>query len=79
MTKLSKLRLHLLKEQDLEEKQMNALRGGATCSCYWGNYGGSSSSANSEANYGAGICSCSCYYENSGGASSSSNKNANNY
>jgi natural product precursor len=54
MKKLSKLKLNVLNEQSLEERQMNALRGGdsvCTCSCYWANNGGSSSRDNSRANY----------------------------
>ncbi|MDR3259512.1 MAG: GLPGLI family protein [Fusobacteriaceae bacterium] len=53
MKKLSKLRLNVLNEQGLEEKQMNALRGGNNCycSCYWANQGGSSIEANRDANY----------------------------
>jgi natural product precursor len=53
MKKLQKLRLNVLNEQNLAEKQMNSLRGGATCfcSCYYANYGGSSTNANMMANY----------------------------
>jgi natural product precursor len=59
MKKLGKLKLtqlNTLNEQDLAEKQMNALRGGrqCSCSCYYENYGGSSSSANMGANYNIG-------------------------
>jgi natural product precursor len=56
MKKLKKLKLNALNEQDLAEKQMNALRGGTTCycSCYWANQGGSSYSANTNANYNIG-------------------------
>jgi natural product precursor len=55
MKKLAKLRLNVLREQDLAEKQMNALRGGGmcNCSCYYANSGGSSINANMMANYNA--------------------------
>jgi natural product precursor len=54
MKKLSKLKLNVLSENNLLEREMNVLRGGehcCTCSCYWANSGGSSSSDNSRANY----------------------------
>jgi natural product precursor len=53
MKKLSKLKLNAFREQDLEEKQMNALRGGRYCfgSCYYANNTGSSSNDNAYANY----------------------------
>ena len=52
MKKLKKLKLNALSEVSLEDKEMNALRGGSccTCSCYWEDQGGSSSSDNSSAN-----------------------------
>jgi natural product precursor len=56
MKKLEKLRLNVLNEQDLKEKQMNSLRGGTVCfcSCYYANYGGSSSEDNRNANHNIG-------------------------
>jgi natural product precursor len=54
MKKLGKLKLNVLNEQSLEQKQMNELRGGehcCTCSCYWANNEGSSSGSNRDANY----------------------------
>ncbi|MDR1581956.1 MAG: TIGR04149 family rSAM-modified RiPP [Prevotellaceae bacterium] len=59
MKKLGKLKLNALNEQDLKEKQMNALRGGQICycSCYWENVpnsNGSSTSDNRSANYNSG-------------------------
>jgi natural product precursor len=56
MKKLQKLKLNAFREQYLVEKQMNALRGGnqCSCSCYYANYGGSSTSANMGANYNLG-------------------------
>jgi natural product precursor len=62
MKKLSKLKLHALNEQNLTEKQMNALRGGTTCycSCYWAGQGGSSELDNRNANYNYG------YHSNEG-------------
>jgi natural product precursor len=63
MKKISKLRLNLLNEQDLEDKQMNSLKGGGGecfCSCYYANSGGSTSSANRSANANYG------YYSGSG-------------
>jgi natural product precursor len=56
MKKLSKLKLNALNEQDLAEKQMNALRGGryCACSCLYANSGGSSINANMNANYNTG-------------------------
>jgi natural product precursor len=53
MKKLSKLKLNVLNEQSLEERQMNALRGGVNCgcSCYYENNSGSSSNNNMNANY----------------------------
>jgi natural product precursor len=56
MKRLSKLKLNALKEQDLAEKEMNYLRGGrsCSCSCYYANYGGASTSDNMVANYNIG-------------------------
>ena len=53
MKKLSKLRLTQLSKAELEARQMNALKGGqlCSCSCYYANSGGSSSTDNSNANY----------------------------
>jgi natural product precursor len=50
-----KLKLNALNKQNLEEKQMDALRGGGmcNCSCYYANSGGSSINANMMANYDA--------------------------
>ena len=51
--KLKRLKLSDLSDKSLKDKEMNALRGGncCSCSCYWENQGGSSSSDNSGANY----------------------------
>ncbi|MDR2651855.1 MAG: TIGR04149 family rSAM-modified RiPP [Prevotellaceae bacterium] len=52
-----KLRLGILREQYLEEKQMNTLKGGArvcSYSCYWENNTSSSELANRNANYNLG-------------------------
>jgi natural product precursor len=59
MKKLQKLRLNVLNEQDLKEKQMNALRGGNTCycSCYWEGNTGSSTADNRTYNYNSGYSS----------------------
>jgi natural product precursor len=59
MKKLQKLRLRVLNEQNLAEKQMNALRGGENCfcSCYWAGNGGSSVESNRSANYNYGYVS----------------------
>jgi natural product precursor len=69
MKKLSKLKLNAYREQNLENKQMNALRGGTTCtcSCMYVDYGGSSKQDNSAANYNIGsgghsVGGCNCYY-----------------
>jgi natural product precursor len=54
MKKLSKLKLNVLSDANLLDREMNILRGGdhsCTCSCYYANNGGSSSSDNSKANY----------------------------
>jgi natural product precursor len=53
MKKLQKLRLNVLNEQDLKEKQMNALRGGEDrfCTCSCSAPGGSGIVANRDANY----------------------------
>lgn len=50
--KLKKLKLNVLSEENLQDKTMNALKGGncCTCSCYWEGSGGSSSSDNRDAN-----------------------------
>jgi natural product precursor len=69
MKKLSKLKLSAFREQNLVEKQMNALRGGryCSCSCYYANSGGSSVANNMGANYnigddgGASVNGCNCY------------------
>ena len=45
MKKISKLKLHVLSEATLQDREMNGLRGGehcCTCSCYWYGQGGSS-------------------------------------
>lgn len=56
MQRISKLRLTQLNKAELEARQMNALRGGklCTCSCYYANSGGASSTDNSSANYALG-------------------------
>lgn len=53
MKKLKKIKLNALSEANLEDKELNALKGGicCTCSCYWANYGGSDSNDNTNANY----------------------------
>ena len=53
MKKLSKLKLNMLSDANLRDKEMNGLRGGGNCycSCYYANSGGSSSDANMGANY----------------------------
>ena len=54
MKKLEKLKLNVLSEANLLDREMSLLKGGdwsCTCSCYWANNGGSSSSDNSRANY----------------------------
>jgi natural product precursor len=56
MKKLSKLKLNVLSEANLREREMNRLTGGeriCTCSCYYANEGYSSSS-NRNANYNIG-------------------------
>jgi natural product precursor len=52
MKKLSKLKLNVLSEANLLEKEMNILKGGnfCTCSCYYEGNGGSSSGSNMNAN-----------------------------
>jgi natural product precursor len=56
MKKLGKLKLNVLSENNLLEREMNVLRGGrfCTCACAYANKGGSSSSDNRSANYGIG-------------------------
>jgi natural product precursor len=57
MKKLKKLKLNVLSEANLREREMNRLTGGeriCTCSCYYANSGGSSSSSNRNANYNIG-------------------------
>lgn len=53
MKKLSKLKLNQLFDTNLRDREMNGLKGGnvCTCSCYYENSGGSSSSSNMNANY----------------------------
>jgi natural product precursor len=53
MKKLSKLKLNIFREQDIAEKQMNALRGGSTCgcSCYWQGNTGANSDDNMSFNF----------------------------
>lgn len=56
MKKLSRLKLNNLSDRQLEKIEMNELKGGnsdrfCTCSCFWAEYGGSSSSDNMNANY----------------------------
>lgn len=48
MKKLKKLKLNVLSEASLEDKEMNALKGGicCTCSCYWEKRAGSDSNDN---------------------------------
>jgi natural product precursor len=60
MKKLAKLKLNVLNEHDLIEKQMNSLKGGTGacyCSCYWENNTGSSTADNKSANAGYGYSS----------------------
>jgi natural product precursor len=61
MKTISKLRLNALSEANLLEREMNALKGGTycSCSCYYANTGGSSSSANRDSNYNSGYTSTS--------------------
>jgi natural product precursor len=56
MKNLSKLKLNILSNANLLEKEMNGLRGGnvCTCSCQYANNGGSSDSSNMHANYNIG-------------------------
>ncbi|KAA4696818.1 rSAM-modified peptide [Bacteroides fragilis] len=56
MMKLKKLKLHVLAEESMKDRTMNALRGGncCTCSCYWEGNTGSSSNDNRDANYNIG-------------------------
>ena len=53
MRKIEKLALTMLNRSELAQRQMNYLKGGAacTCSCYYANNGGSSSTSNRNANY----------------------------
>ena len=55
MKKLSKLKLNQLSQAQLDEHEMNVLKGGGTpgdccCACKYVNYGGSSSADNDAAN-----------------------------
>ena len=56
--KLKRLKLSDLSDKSLKDKEMNALRGGnlegCYCSCYWADYGGSSSDDNMKSNYSSG-------------------------
>ena len=57
MKRISKLKLNVIAESRLAEREMNALRGGGQptdccmCSCYWADHGGSSIKDNRHANY----------------------------
>jgi natural product precursor len=54
MKKLKYLKLNVLSETNLRNREMDRLRGGdwsCTGSCYWANNGGSSSYNNTIANY----------------------------
>jgi natural product precursor len=53
MKKLTKLKLNVLSDANLQEREMNRLKGGNTCGCscyYEGTSKGSSSSDNRDAN-----------------------------
>lgn len=55
--KIKRFKLNALSVEGLRQKEMNAIVGGyriCTCSCYWENKGGSSSSNNKNANYALG-------------------------
>ena len=77
MKKLGKLKLNQLSKDALENREMNHLKGGASCGClysgdqcssgddYWG---GSSTAANKRAN--GGPCGCVCV---GGGANTKAN------
>ena len=57
MKKLKKLKLNTLSNQNLENKEMNALKGGVVCTCsclYEGQSGGSSTTDNALANFNLG-------------------------
>jgi natural product precursor len=68
MKRLTKLKLTQLSKDELENRAMNVLKGGAskcTCGCHYANYGGSSACTNDFANhsngytsYGGGAPSC---------------------
>jgi natural product precursor len=53
---MKKVKLNALSMQYLKKKEMNALTGGGacSCSCAYANSGGSSTTDNSQANYGLG-------------------------
>ena len=71
--KLKKLKLNQLLEDDLNNREMNSLKGGNTCSCscYWADYpGGSSIADNRSANHSGGQTSqhgCNNYMQNDNG------------
>lgn len=55
--KLKKIKLNTLANANMLSEEMNALKGGeraCSCSCYWENKSGPSSSDNAGANYGLG-------------------------
>ncbi|MDD4697511.1 MAG: TIGR04149 family rSAM-modified RiPP [Fermentimonas sp.] len=53
MKTISKLKLNVLSEENLLEREMNALKGGndCSCSCYYTGSGGSTSASNRNENY----------------------------
>lgn len=55
--KIKRIKLNALSAEGLRQKEMNAIVGGTricSCSCYYANSGGSSSSDNKNANYALG-------------------------
>jgi natural product precursor len=56
---MKNMKLNALENQSLNNREMNAVRGGdctrvCSCSCYYANNNGSSINANGDANYGSG-------------------------
>jgi natural product precursor len=73
MKKVGFLKLTQLNKVELEERQMNALRGGESCSCGCGGPSNIYTNTSANYNYSGETCSCGC----TGNSSTINNANAN--
>jgi natural product precursor len=76
MKQIGKLKLNQLSKAELNEREMNLIKGGACgCGCLYANSGGSSTSSNDSANYQSGYTSPGSNYGSSCSPCSSNSAN----